>query len=47
MVHRTLDAGMIDDIIGRAPERARRADWRRVENNAADFTAGLESRRFQ
>jgi hypothetical protein len=27
MVHRTLDAAMIDDIISRAPERVRRADW--------------------
>jgi hypothetical protein len=43
MVHRTLDASTIDDIISRAPERARRVDWRCVENNAAEFAAGLES----
>ena len=43
MIHRTLDAAMIDTIIAAAPERARRADWRCVENNAAEFAAGLES----
>jgi ABC-type sugar transport system ATPase subunit len=39
MVHRTLDAVMIYDIIARAPERARRADWTCVERNAAEFAA--------
>jgi hypothetical protein len=34
---------MIDSIIASAPERARRADWRSVELNAANFTAGLGS----
>jgi hypothetical protein len=44
MVHRTLDAVMIHEIIASAPERARRADWARVEQNAADFAAqGVES----
>jgi hypothetical protein len=28
---------MIDDIISRAPERARRADWAGVLENAAGF----------
>ena len=37
MVHRTLDAVMIYEIIARAPERARRAAWKIVEKNAADF----------
>jgi hypothetical protein len=37
MVHRTLDAVMIHEIIARAPERARRAAWKIVEKNAADF----------
>jgi hypothetical protein len=27
MVHRTLDAVMIHEIIASAPEQARRADW--------------------
>jgi hypothetical protein len=35
MVHRTLDAVMIHEIIARAPERARRAAWKIVEKNAA------------
>jgi len=39
MAHRTLDAVMIHEIISRAPERARRADWKIVEKNAADFAA--------
>jgi hypothetical protein len=43
MIHRTLDAVMIHKIIASAPERARRADWARVQQSAADFTAcGLE-----
>jgi hypothetical protein len=43
MIHRTLDAVMIHKIIASAPERARRADWARVQQNAADFAArGLE-----
>jgi hypothetical protein len=43
MIHRTLDAVMIHEIIARAPERARRAAWNIVEKNAADFAArGLE-----
>ena len=41
--YRTLDAVMIHEIIASAPERARRADWTRVERNAAEFAArGLE-----
>lgn len=43
MVQRTLDATMIDDIISRAPERARRADWIAVLENASTFTAELEN----
>jgi hypothetical protein len=43
ITERTLDGAMIDSIIASAPERARRADWRSVEQNAANFTAGLES----
>jgi hypothetical protein len=43
MVHRSLDAVMIHEIIARAPERARRAAWKIVENNAAEFAHGLES----
>ena len=35
MVHRTLDAVMIHEIIASAPEQARRADWRSVVSNAA------------
>jgi hypothetical protein len=43
MIRRTLDAVMIHHIIASAPERARRADWARVQQNAADFAAhGLE-----
>jgi hypothetical protein len=37
MIHRTLDAAMIDDIISRAPERARRADWANIMEGAAGF----------
>jgi len=43
MVHRTLNAQQIDDIIAAAPERARRADWVKVMENATDFVARLES----
>ena len=39
MTHRTLDAVMNRKIIASAPERARRADWKIVEKNAADFAA--------
>jgi hypothetical protein len=43
MVHRTLDAVMIYKIIASAPERARRTDWARVQQSAADFAArGLD-----
>jgi hypothetical protein len=35
MLHRTLDAVMIHEIIASAPEHARRADWELVEKNAA------------
>jgi hypothetical protein len=43
MVHRTLDAVMIHKIIASAPEQARRADWARVQQSAAEFAAhGLE-----
>jgi hypothetical protein len=41
MIHRTLDGAMIDTIISRAPERARRADWRHCERNAAKFLEGM------
>jgi hypothetical protein len=37
MVHRTLDTEQIDTIIAAAPERARRADWAGVLENAAGF----------
>jgi hypothetical protein len=39
MIHRALDAVMNRKIIASAPERARRADWKIVEKNAADFAA--------
>jgi hypothetical protein len=42
MIDRTLDAAMIDDIISRAPERARRVDWAGVMQSAAGFTFGAE-----
>jgi hypothetical protein len=43
MIHRTLDAVMIHKIIASAPERARRSDWARVQQSAADFAArGLD-----
>jgi hypothetical protein len=42
MIHRTLDAAMIDTIIAAAPERARRADWAGVVMSAAGFTFGAE-----
>jgi hypothetical protein len=44
MVHRTLDSTQIDNIITAAPELARRAKWAKVIANAAEFSAGLESR---
>jgi hypothetical protein len=37
MIHGTLDAAMIDIIIAAAPERARRADWAKVMESAADM----------
>jgi hypothetical protein len=40
MVRRTLDAEQIDTIIAAAPERARRAAWAKVLENAAGFAAG-------
>ena len=43
MVHRTLDAVMLHQIITLAPEIARRAEWARVQQSAVDFVArGLE-----
>jgi hypothetical protein len=42
MTELTLDSTQIDDIIAAAPERARRAAWALVEQNAADFGVGLE-----
>jgi hypothetical protein len=45
MVERTLNAEQIDAIISAAPERARRADWTKVMDSAAEFAAGLESGR--
>jgi hypothetical protein len=43
MIHKTLNAVEIHEIIASAPEHARRADWVRVQQSAADFTArGLE-----
>jgi hypothetical protein len=43
MIRRTLDdAQEIDTIIATAPALARRADWARVIENAATFTAGSE-----
>jgi hypothetical protein len=39
MIHRTLNSEQIDEIIAAAPERARRAQWRGVLENAAAFTA--------
>jgi hypothetical protein len=39
MVHCTLDAAMIDAIISRAPECARRADLLNVIKSAARFAA--------
>jgi hypothetical protein len=43
MIELTLDSAQIDNIISAAPERARRADWDGVLENAAEFTADLES----
>jgi len=43
MIHRTLNAAMIDTIIAAAPERARRADWAGVMENAAGFAVSVES----
>jgi hypothetical protein len=43
MVERSLNSEQIDTIIANAPERARRADWHAVLDNAASFTAVLES----
>ena len=43
MIHRTLNAAMIDTIIAAAPERARRAEWAKVLDNAAGFAVSLES----
>jgi hypothetical protein len=37
MIHKTLDAVMIHQIIALAPERARRADWARTCANASLF----------
>jgi hypothetical protein len=42
MIHRTLDAVQIDTIIASAPERARRADWIAVVENAGGFALGSE-----
>ena len=39
MIERTLNSEQIDDIIASAPEHARRADWAKVLENAADFAA--------
>jgi hypothetical protein len=39
MIDRTLDAVMIHKIIALAPERARRAEWARVQISAAQFAA--------
>jgi hypothetical protein len=43
MIYRTLDAPMIDAIIAAAPERARRADWAGVMENAAGFAVSVAS----
>jgi hypothetical protein len=43
LIHRTLNSEQIDNIIATAPGRARQADWNAVLENAANFTAGLES----
>jgi hypothetical protein len=40
MIHRTLDAVMIHEIIALAPERARRADWARTCANASVLKLG-------
>jgi hypothetical protein len=39
MIHKTLDAKQIHEIIASAAERARRVDWKLVEINAAQFPA--------
>ena len=39
MIHKTLDAKQIHEIIASAAETARRADWKLVEINAAQFPA--------
>jgi hypothetical protein len=38
-IHRTVNAAMIDTIINRAPDRARRAAWAGVMERAAAFAA--------
>jgi hypothetical protein len=43
MIHRTLDSEQIDTIIASAPERARRADWAKVVENAAGFAVSVVS----
>jgi hypothetical protein len=43
MIERTLNSEQIDNIIGSAPERARRIEWNGALENAASFTVGLES----
>jgi hypothetical protein len=43
MIHRTLDAAMIDTIIAAAPERERQAGWANVLNSAARFAAEAAS----
>jgi hypothetical protein len=43
MVHRTLNAEQIDNVISSAPEFARRVYWNGVLESAAVFAAGLES----
>jgi hypothetical protein len=42
MIHRMLDAAMIDTIITAAPERSRRADWAKVMENAVHFNFETE-----
>jgi hypothetical protein len=44
MIERTLNADQIDAVIAAAPERARRADWAGVLENATGWAIGFRDR---
>jgi hypothetical protein len=47
MVHRTLNAEQIDNVISSAPEFARRVYWNSVLESAAVFAAAAQSVRYR